>query len=494
MISMIAIALPLALNAQSRRNQEDQSSDASRPKAKKKASVPPPRAVAVLEWVPGPPATASAAKNTSGPKLTVSDPNARAKSAIPAATTAAPSQLDPPKEARLVPVSIFYAGAYQDAGVFLSQPTPLALQADTVYDLEVAGDPAGTFTLQSASRRNDAWLAAGNYKPVPPPKPFKPNVHIALGPTADDDSDRPVLKRRHVDADTPASTPASASGPAAASAPKTEGPVGSDDPDRPKLHRAPAAQTAATTSSEPTSTNPAENKPGSATNPKSSDDYLNPEDDKSRPHIRRGTYTEQNPPLPSLLGNPADLRQTVAVSDAAHTDEHPFKHEWNNDDERDRAQKAMQQLAVAQMDAWQKKLPAAKPPASVGRKPGRRMAAPATPDLTAIQFAAFDLSYQDEPTYVFNAQTSDTGLAQIFVTVVARPDIYGNLQVIFSSVTNGAELSLNPRYRLVDAVDANGDGRAELLMESRNLDGRRFLLLDVYRGQAEKVFETGLVP
>jgi hypothetical protein len=68
------------------------------------------------------------------------------------------------------------------------------------------------------------------------------------------------------------------------------------------------------------------------------------------------------------------------------------------------------------------------------------------------------------------------------------------LQVIFSSVTNGAELSLNPRYRLVDAVDANGDGRAELLMESRNLDGRRFLLLDVYRGQAEKVFETGLVP
>jgi len=43
-------------------------------------------------------------------------------------------------------------------------------------------------------------------------------------------------------------------------------------------------------------------------------------------------------------------------------------------------------------------------------------------------------------------------------------------------------------------VDGEGDGRAELLLEARNMDGRRFVLLDVYRGAANKVFETGLLP
>ena len=479
-----------------------QSSNPPKPKPKKKVTIPPPRAIAVLEWVPADAPAEAATKTppvpamTSGPKLTVSDPNAHSTTTA-ADTVAAPSRLDPPKEARLVPVSVFYDGAYQDAGVYLSQPTPLALQTDTVYDLEKSGDPAGTFTLQSASRKNDSWLAAGNYKPVPPPQAYKPNVHLALGPNADEDSDRPVLKRRHPEGDT--TTASSTNTPAATSAKPapSDNPVGSDDPDRPKLHRAPASQAPAATTAPPASTNPAapSAKPGIATNPRTSDDYLNPEDDPARPHIRRGTYTEQNPPLPSLLGDPANLRQTVAVSDAAHTDDHTFTHQWNNDDERLRARRAMQQLALKQIALWQQKQASTTTATSAVRKPApHKTKPPPLPDLAAIQFAAFDLSYQDEPTYVLTAQTATADLAQIFVAVVARPDIYGNLQTVFSSVTSGGQLGVAPRYRLVDAVDANGDGRAELLLESRNLDGRRFLLLDVYRGQAEKVFETGLLP
>jgi hypothetical protein len=510
---LLLLPLVLAVTLQAQRGGErQQDTDAPRP-AKKKPHVPEPRAIAVLEWVAVPPA----------PLPPVKAAAAKSAKALPTPATIAPSKNEPPKEARLVPVSIYYDGDYQDAGVYLSQPTPLALRADTVYELEQAGKPEGTFTLQTASRSRDNWLAFGNYKPVPPPKPFKPNVNIALGPHGgqvdedDDDSDTPVLKRRHPDSGTATTGTATTGTTTTAGKPSQtsgSGPVGSDDPDRPTLKRHDASTTTSGGSQAPEGSNdpdrpvlhraPASSSEakGTVAQPRSSDDYLNPADDPARPHIRRGVFRESNPPLPSLLGNPANLRQTVAVSDAVHTDDHPFAHQWNDDAEHDRAQQAMQQLALAQIAAWQKTVPQPPAPAQKAASPRagsahRRAAAPAAKPadpFVAVQFAAFDLAYQDEPTYVFCAQTAATDRSQVFVAVVARPDIYGNLAVVFSSMTSGMELELTPRYRLVDAVDANGDGRAELLMESRNLDGRRFVLLDVYRGQAQKVFETGLLP
>jgi hypothetical protein len=472
----------------------------------KKPSTPPPRAISVLEWTPDVPA-APAVKLTVQPAGT--SPQTPAPKPLPAATSLVPAGTDIPKSARLIPVSIYYQGAYQDAGVFLSQPTPLALQADTVYDLEKAGDPDGTFTLRSASHQQDMWLGFGVYAPKPPPKPFKPNVpNVKIAKVEDEEEgDRPVLKRRSTsdsgsasssgqsgDTRNPTQAPPDSNDPdrpilkrPASTAPASSAPTGADDPDRPKLERKPAS--------------------GSASEPRTSDDYLNPADDPNRPRIRRGAFREKITTLPELLGSPENIRQTVAVSDAARSEEHPFAHVWNDNAERDRARDAMQKLALQQLAAWQKANPtpaAAKTSAahatathsatahSTAAHPHK--AVTPSPELSAVQFAAYDLAYQDEPTYVFAAQTTAAGLDQKFLAVVARPDIYGNLQVVYSAITDGSHLGLTPRYRLVDAVDADGDGRAELLLEARNLDGRRFVLLDVYRGAANKVFETGLLP
>jgi hypothetical protein len=492
-LSLVAAALAFfafALPAQPQRgDQHGASSELPATPKKHKPPQPQPRAVAVLEWLP----TATETKNPA-PALNAANAKPSSK-AVPAATPEAPTKDDIPKLARLIPVSIFFQGEYQDAGVYLSEPTPLALQADTVYELEKAGDPAGTFTLQATSRSDDAWVAFGNYKPVPPPKAVVPNVNIVLGPNEDDEEgDRPILRRRHADAGATPSSSASPPAPTTKQKANNTPPLGSDDPDRPTLkqHDAPAKSTTASGN---------KSAPSSAANgPKTSDDYLNPADDASRPRIKRGSYREQNPPLPMLLGNPANLRQTVAVSDAMHADDHPFAHPWNDDAERQRAQQSMQELALKQISAWkqsQKKQTATQPTAKHTRASTRKSAAAAKPPaatLTNVQFAAYDLAYQDEPTYVFAAQTAATDHPQTYVAVVARPDIYGNLQVAFSAVTNETELALTPRYRLVDAVDASGDGRAELLLEARNLDGRRFVLLDVYRGVAQKVFQTGLLP
>ena len=80
---------------------------------------------------------------------------------------------------------------------------------------------------------------------------------------------------------------------------------------------------------------------------------------------------------------------------------------------------------------------------------------------------------------------------QKFVTLIAQPDLYGNVLVLLKSVTDGAHLDDTPRMRLVDAVDAMADNRGELLFELRGATQRQFALYRVLRGQAEKIFVTG---
>jgi hypothetical protein len=107
------------------------------------------------------------------------------------------------------------------------------------------------------------------------------------------------------------------------------------------------------------------------------------------------------------------------------------------------------------------------------------------------RFRAFELTYGSEATLVLTAHTDAAPSQTKFVTVIAQPDFYGNLQVILKTVTDGAHLDDNPRLRLVDAVDALGDNRGELLFEMRGATERQFALFRIARGQAEKLFVTG---
>ncbi len=448
-----------------------------------KPEVKPARAVAVLEW----------SADATDPHQTVVSGTA-GKPALPTPTAAIPGATsgDIPKTARLVPVSIFYQGNYQDAGVYMSQPAPLAVISGTVYALESAGDPAGFFTLHDASRVHDSWFAFGSWSPL----------HPAAKASAGGDEDRPRYK-------TGAKADAGGGKSAAANPPAAGGSASPapEDPDRPTLHRhAPVS----------------ESKHDGIAN---TDDVPDPGADPNRPHIRRGRQNDDHNSLPEMLETPKNLRQTVAVSDAATIDDRSFGHAWADEKERAQAQNQMQTLALKQIAAFQKQqadaanntankaaknaatagkaAPAGKPTASAKGSAAaqRRTARAKTPanqatelTLTQIQFGAYDLAYQDDPTYVFAAQTPDPGPDQLYVVVIARPDIYGELQVAFSAVTKASQLYLTPRYRLVDAVDSNGDGRAEVLLEARNEDGRRFVLFEVYRGVATQVFETGVLP
>ncbi|HTJ30336.1 MAG TPA: hypothetical protein VL346_07540, partial [Acidobacteriaceae bacterium] len=79
---------------------------------------------------------------------------------------------------------------------------------------------------------------------------------------------------------------------------------------------------------------------------------------------------------------------------------------------------------------------------------------------------------------------------QKFVTLIAQPDLFGGILVLYKSVTDSAHLDETPRMRLIDAVDAMGDNRGELLFELRGHGQRQFALYRVLRGSAEQLFAT----
>jgi hypothetical protein len=134
-------------------------------------------------------------------------------------------------------------------------------------------------------------------------------------------------------------------------------------------------------------------------------------------------------------------------------------------------------------------------PPAPKRTTARKSAKPAPPPpaplpLVDEQFRVFELAYGSGATLVLSAHSDGPAAQQKFVTLVAQPDLYGNVLVLLKSVTDGSHLDDTPRMRLVDAVDAMADNRGELLFELRGETQRQFALYRVLRGQAEKLFES----
>ena len=72
------------------------------------------------------------------------------------------------------------------------------------------------------------------------------------------------------------------------------------------------------------------------------------------------------------------------------------------------------------------------------------------------------------------------------ITLVARTDIYGNLRKIYSGVTDKFHLDVTPKLELIDAVDADGDGRGELLFAETTDAGSGYV---IYRPTADKLWK-----
>jgi hypothetical protein len=448
-------------------------------------------------------------------------------------------------KASLVPIAILINGKFWDATAYKADPVPMALESGTVYEAEHSGSSLGLFTVGSAlhsnSRNTEApWIGTGVWKPtgtdVAKPALQKANI-TPVG--IDSDDAPPRLTHDPVKAapvsTSPASTTAPASSaPSATAPPATSSKPGgsSDDDERPHLNRP------SSSSSEPPAGSTQAGQPAPGGQPQAKSPQANPKpdegkaeakvnvpasdsgaDEANRPILRHGkpaeSFADEDVPGYSKTGvsggtssestgkiveakaAQADVKLIPAISDAKGPIPHPYTFEWIKGEEEDR-RKQMIALAKQQVQNYviardRLKITPTHP------QPSKRAAIKVKePVLDNVQMMAYDLWGSNQPIIVLSAQAhlpppppgaphSDTASdLQYPVMLVAYPDIYNNLHTLYSGVTDKFHLDLTPQLELIDAVDADGDGRGELLFRETTDMGTGWV---IYRATGDKLYK-----
>jgi hypothetical protein len=437
-----------------------------------------------------------------------------------------------PTRSRIIPITVFDGHDLQDGGIYLARPQPVALDSEVEYQLKEDGKSTGLFVVYGASQENGSWVGYGRLQPLPKPKPPKPlNAHDWK---VEDDvaSDEPVLHRKHPASDSGSgsgagsgSGSASSGSPAEApdpdrptlhKAPGSDGGSGTDagsnsgsqsapDPDRPTLHKSPDSDSSTTADSGAGSGSSDPDRPKltkkNSGNSGDGDPSVSSVDstDPNRPKLKRGQVSygadeAGGASPPALKGLPPEMHQTVAVSDSRNTPDHPWDFSWANPDDQQKYKGQLEDLARTALGLNPPPAPAAKAK-TAARTTTHKTTKPAVPAAPAPledeQFRVFELAYGSGATMVLSAHTAGEGAQEKFVTLVAQPDLYGNVEVLLKSTTDGSRLDDAPRMQLIDAVDAMADNRGELLFELRGQTERQFALYRVLRGQVTKLFVSG---
>ena len=113
-----------------------------------------------------------------------------------------------------------------------------------------------------------------------------------------------------------------------------------------------------------------------------------------------------------------------------------------------------------------------------------------------VSLRIFDLSNSNEPVLVLSAKTQPSVVGANGsseepeeITLIARTNLEGELQKLFFSQTDSHHLDVSPRMELIDAVDADGDGRGELLFRRTFDGGSAYAIYRVSTDQLWPLFE-----
>jgi hypothetical protein len=409
----------------------------------------------------------------------------------------------PGGKARLVPVALWIDDRFYDASLYGANPEPMALEPETVYEASFYGDPTGLFTVETPEQVKGNWVATGQWKPhlemdeklaqqkAKQPKP-KPKGYDA-------NDDRPVLKRGGSDSSASSQSSGGNSGStqtassSSGSSGKTDSPEPSDRPilKKPEPAPAPAPDSTATTASSSTPSA----SPASTASPD--------ESDPNRPVLRRGPQPKQTasaPAAPSATGKQVaamhdaqgKLMTTMAelghhsypaISDAGVYETRSLLYSMDSTERNNKSQ----QLRALAMD-------------EIGKFIAKRKttALPKGAAISDYDLRAYDLDFSNSPTFVLTATLPVAGAKALrggefdyYVTVVAREDINGTPIKIFSLVSDSNHLDAFPQLEIIDAVDADANGRGDLLFREHSDSGVSYSLYRVYPYDMQKVFEGG---
>jgi hypothetical protein len=417
-----------------------------------------------------------------------------------------------PKASRMVPVTVYDGEKLNDAGIYMARPQPLALAGEVEYELKENGKTVGLFDIENAGQEQGSWVGYGKWKALPAPKQPRMTAPEKVDSVEDD---KPVLHRKH-----PGGESSGGDGKGGTKKTASSAPDAPDDPDRPKLHKTDDSESKSTASSEPApdpdrprlekkpdTSKTASPSPGSEgpslqkARPQLAQDIGDvssvADSDPDRPMLKRGKSSGSGlEVVPSLMGLPADMQQVVAVSDAKSRPEHVWSYAWSNPDDEKKMKAMVEEIARQALGLGSAPTAPAVAMKKAGAAAHRTVKHTVSPQpepapLGNEQFRVFELAYGSGATMVLTADNGAPAASRKFVTIIAQPDLYGNVLVLMKSVTDTAHLDETPRMRLVDAVDALADNRGELLFELRGEGSRQFGLYRIYRGTVEKLFVSG---
>lgn len=398
-----------------------------------------------------------------------------------------------------IPIAILVNGQFYDASVYKADPVPMALWFETVYEGFKTGVSQGLFTVTSAQQnhKTDEWIAEGNWasaQALAKEVTKKPGSSIPRG--MEDDEGPPVL--RHSGASKPEPPPPASAPPTATSNPPAAPTTTTPTPASTEQKSPAPAQTSASTPPAPAEGDPSvpvlrRGKP--APTPEEPLDTSGP---ALKSAAKPSAPSAANPATPAAAAKPA-VQLIAAISDSAGPEPRPYAYDMKPDQEQQFREK-MLSLASNEVTARAKKFASdaepQEPVHATARRSRAKVAGP-QPQFGDIQLRIFDLSSSNEPVLVLtaNAQmpsTSSSSLAhrQYSIALVEREDINGDFHKVFSEVTDSDHLDVLPRYELIDAVDADGDGRGELLFQQISDDGSTFGIYRVIGNQLYQLFQT----
>jgi hypothetical protein len=355
-------------------------------------------------------------------------------------------QLFPNGKAHLIPVAITVDGKFFDAGSYKGSPVPMALDFGVVYEGFRSGVAQGIFTITQPGQAGHVWMAEGTWLPAGT-KPAEKGKKYET-PNVEDKDAPPRLHRGEAKpAEKPAEKPAT---PAPAPKPQESAkamepapPI--EDPNRPILRRG---------------------KP-----------------DPSTRHELVKDFDAEARPNKDLL---KDVQIIPAISDAGGPDARPYNFDLRGNEEAGYRTK-MLALATAELA----KANAAPP--EIPTPKSREAASTHKLEITTfgdVHLRIFDLSNSNDPVLVLSARTLPVANAAgpadgEEITLVARPNLDGDLRRLFFSRTDSHHLAVTPRMELIDAIDADGDGAGELLFRRTTDEGSSYA---IYRATADRLW------
>ena len=448
-------------------------------------------------------------------------------------------QLSPKgNKGRIIPIAIMMDGKFYDAGAYKADPVPMALDFGIVYEGFHSGVSQGFFTITQPGQLNHVWIAEGTWLPAgskalerhkkytPPviadddnngPPVLHRRAEKSDSDSKDNDKDKDKNKDKDKDKDKDQNNDQQKA--ASAPAPPTTAPP-ANAPSSPDSPKAPTAPDAAKTPAPPETAKAS--APVSASS--ASED---PNEDPNRPRLRRGMPDSSarrdvyptfgalpvatpgaaaagtsKPDAKAAKNSATASPQTTfifipAISDAGGPDPRPYTYEVKPAEE---ASYRTKMLDLAATLVHGPASPATKEAAPTSKKSSARksVSKPPQPAFDDVNLRIFDLSNSNEPVLVLSAKTHPAAVAASVaasatgsveepqeITLIARTNLEGELRKIFFSQTDSRHLNVTPRMELIDAVDADGDGRGELLFRRTFDDGSAYA---IYRVSADRLW------